>query len=702
MLGDPDLNSDNQCEWISLISRCLPCKALPKRLDDSQDARCLQHIASCFEEFTLHSTFFQVSCAIESKRKRYLKFRAEDPRCICSATMTVRMWTTADEEITVIPGEGDKKNCAFYPKSPLYDRLRLIPNFTTQSFISDTSLPSALLEVQACNGPSTCSPIDSPATELACSGSALHSTNVVSMPSIPAGDTTLEVAVEVASISNVLSDSSIESETDLFDNGNQYPESGEIVPADVSKELEEPPVHGAETNFSEAYDPKSASIHCSVDNVVHQQPFSVVESSRSARRSPLLFMQVPERDANFFGRNEILRPMEAIFTAASVSPSNNLASLDSATLIVLHGPPGVGKSAIALELTYRTQNTFDYILWLRCNSKLHLAQSFHEAAVSLGLVQDRRDHDHESSRQKLIAWLSATSSRWLLIFDDADDLQILPHFMPDRCHGSIVVTSRDSLRAGPKIGKNQRYHKFHVGPFAVEDATEFICSLVPYAFGQAAFEILTTIAEKCGCLPLALRQAGMIINHRGSIQDENIMETLEKHASCVLACQYSNSLIYGGLSSAASALINVIALLDPYCIDDAILLGAQRYKNIPLSAFPMKDEDYFEAKNELISHALLAIGAKSKIDIHRMTARSHRDKLDPDMLRGCFRSACQLLEARWPSRRKMRNIVLGNWPEFDILHSHVHELSSTLVEHDKFQRELFSGSYLRVLFLSTW
>ena len=526
MLGDPDLTSDNQGEWISLISRCLPCKALPKRLDDPQDARCLQHIASCFEEFTLHSTLFQVSCAVESKRKRFLKFRAEDPRCICSATMTVRMWTTADEEITILPGEGDKKNCAFYPKSPLYDRLRLIPNFTTQSFISDTSLPSALPEVQACNGPSTCSPIDPPATELACSGSALHSTNFVSMPSIPARDTTLEVAVEVASSSNVISDSSIESETDLFDNDNQYPESGETVPADVSKELEEPPVHDAETDFLEVYDPKSASIHCSVDNVVHQQPFSVVESSRSARRPPLLFMQVPKRDANFFGRDEILRPMEAIFTAASVSPSHNLASLDSTTLIVLHGPPGSGKSAIALELTYRTQNTFDYILWLRCNSKLHLAQSFHEAAVSLGLVQDRRDHDHESSRQKLIAWLSATSSRWLLVFDDADDLQILPHFMPDRCHGSIVVTSRDSLRAGPKIGQNQRYHKFNVGPFAVEDATEFIRSLVPYAFADAGFEILTTIAKKCGCLPLALRQVGTIINHRGSIQDKNIMETL--------------------------------------------------------------------------------------------------------------------------------------------------------------------------------
>lgn len=124
-------------------------------------------------------------------------------------------------------------------------------------------------------------------------------------------------------------------------------------------------------------------------------------------------------------------PLEDITTSVSVPSSGGSGSLDSGAIIVLYGEPGVGKSAIALELTYRTQATFDYVIWLRANSYLHLAQSFHEAAANLGLTQDRRDHNHASSRQKLIAWLSTTSSKWLLVFDNADKVQVLSHFMPN-------------------------------------------------------------------------------------------------------------------------------------------------------------------------------------------------------------------------------------------------------------------------------
>ena len=148
MLGDPDLNPNNENEWISLISKCLPCKTLPKRLNCPEDARCLQHVAACFEEFTLHSTLFQVSSAAESKRKHFLRIRAEDPRCICSATMSVRMWTTTGEEVTVPPGDGDKKNCAFYPKSALYNRLLAIPSFDAQSSLSGTPSRLPILDVQ--------------------------------------------------------------------------------------------------------------------------------------------------------------------------------------------------------------------------------------------------------------------------------------------------------------------------------------------------------------------------------------------------------------------------------------------------------------------------------------------------------------------------------------------------------------------------
>lgn len=715
MLGDPDLNPDNQNEWIPLISKCLPCKTLPKHLNCPQDARCLQHVSGCFEEFTLQSTLFQVSSTAESKRKHFLKFLAEDHRCIVSGTLTVRMWTTTAEEYTIANGDGDKKNCAFYPKSTLYPWLLSMP-FAAQPSISGTTAQLSVLEAQTSDDPTTCITMGETATDLACNGPASSQATFLTMHPTPPIDTIPVTTKGSACGSDNVSAGGVKDEASPESHNNQDPDLRRRPPEPLAAKASIESEYDIGTKSLEAITIEQARHEDSAKNVLQQnslESLSALDSSRVARRSPFLFTRVPSRDARFFGREELLIPLERVLTPVSALPSGHLASLDSGAVVVLHGDPGVGKSAIALELTYRIQATFDLVFWLRADSNLHLAQSCHEAAVGLGLVQDRKDHNHESSRQKLLAWLSTTSSRWLLVFDDADDFQNLSNFMPNRARGSIIVTSRQRFRKGPEVEEDECLHNFQVGPFAVEDATEFIRSLAPCAFDASDpatdLATLTTIAEDCLCLPLALRRVGTILNRRGSSKDKRIMAVLEQHAGRVLASQPFSPLIYANLSSASLALANVITFLDPYYIDNAILLGAQRYKDVPLSAFPMNDHDYFNAKNELIAHALLARGVDpSALDIHRVTARSLRAMLDPDNFRQGFHCASRLLEARWPSRRKMKNIVLGNWPEFDALHSHVHQLSSIFVEYDqkrqngKLKQELSNDSYLKILLQSTW
>lgn len=722
MLGDPDLKPSNMNEWISLISKCLPYKALPSHLECAEDARCLQYVAGCFEEFTLHSTLFQVSSAAETKRRRFLKFRAEDHRCIFSATMTIRMWTTTNDEAKIPPGEGDRKNCAFHTNSSLYNRLLSIPDYAAHSPISGTDAPLAVLEVQSSDGSCTCSTMGEAEQDLAVNEPAASQATFLTMPTTLSKRTIPRTNVELASGSDTVSANSITYEIEAMDHGYQYSDPGEYQPdsltAGPTSEPERLPSHELSVKPLESTSFENPRNEGSISNL-EQQPTpkdpSLREPPHVAHRPPFLYMQVPTRDANFFGHEELLLSLQAIIAPIHAPSNGDSANVDSAAVIVLHGAPGVGKSAIALELTYRTQARFSHVFWLRANSDLHLAQSFHQAAVSLGLVQDRRDHNHESSRQKFIAWLSTTGSKWLLVFDDADEFQLLflLYSMPRCCRGSIIVTSRQTVRTDLFIEGEQDWHTFEIASFGVKEATEFIRSLAPCAidaFDTAVdLAMLTTIAENCGCLPLTLRRVGMMINRLGSMEDKQLMEVLETHASCVLTFQPSSPLPYTNLSSTSLALVNVIAFLDPYCIDDAILLGAQRYKDVPLSAFPMKDDDYFDAKNELIAHALLAVSADfNALCIHRVTARSLRAKLHPDNFRVGFQLACQLLEARWPSRRKMKSIVLGNWPEFDTLHSHIHELSSIFAnefqkeENGRLTQESSNYTYLKVLFLSTW
>ena len=718
MLGCPDLNPSNQKEWTPLISKCLPCKTLPKHLDCPQDARCLQHVADCFEEFTLHSRLFQISSATESKGKNFFGFRAEDRRCICSATMTVRMWTTTDEEFTVPPGEGDKKKCAFYPKSTLYNRLLSIPKNGTQLSISASPAHLPVLETRSNNFPSDGFPMGENVTDVAVNDPVSPQAAFLAMPPISTTDTVLATTAESVDGTDITSATEYDaSSTDL---GDQNPDPGKRLldssAARANEGLESSPHQSSELKPLERIISEQARHQGSVkDTMQHDSPdvLPLLHCPRSARRPPFLSMRIPSRDAKFFGREGLLTLLASILTPVNVLPDRHVASLDSDSVILLHGAPGVGKSAIALELTYRKQATFDYVFWLRADSILHLAQSFHEAAVSIGLVRDRKDHNHESSKQKLIAWLSTTGSRWLLIFDDADKLQIIPDFLPTHRSGSIIVTSRQPFREGLHFDHDEHLHTFQIDPFVVEEATKFIRSLAPSAFDAAdpAADLATlkTIAENCHCLPLTLRRVGTIISRRGSSNDKGILAILEQNASLVLASQPASLLTYASLSSASFALANAITFLDPYWTDDAILLGAQRYKDFPSSSYPMNDGDYFNAKDELIAHALLAAGADPGIlDINRVTARSLRAKLNPNDFREGFHCASRLLEARWPSRRKMKNIVLGNWPEFDSIHSHVHELSSILVEHDrdtksrKLKQELSNESYLKVLLLSTW
>ena len=144
MLGDPNLDPENQAEWIPLILKCLPCKTLPSHLNVPQSAKCLERVARSFEEFTIHSTLFQVSGSGESKRKHILRLRrhADNHPCICSAQLSVRLWTTAAEEIAVSADQGNGKTCAFQPESTLYSKLVTIPDTYIRSAITYT--PHAL------------------------------------------------------------------------------------------------------------------------------------------------------------------------------------------------------------------------------------------------------------------------------------------------------------------------------------------------------------------------------------------------------------------------------------------------------------------------------------------------------------------------------------------------------------------------------
>ena len=721
MLGDPELTPENERDWIQLIQNCLPCKPLPRHLNDSKDAKCLERVAYGFEESTLHSTLFQVSCPSESKRRHILKKlhpRKEDHRCMCSANMSVRMWTTTAEEVPVEATEGIKRNCAFQEKSHLYHVLLAIPNIDNQLSIPENSATVKLLDVHSKDSQNVSISslnVVSASTEVTSRAPSLSSAPTPEL--LPVTTEVLERAVcsgtEATIIRNesdsvrVLGSLSPELTSEDLYAAAEGGDCGSIIfPMGGKIDCEDKEQH----SMLLVKGKQGKKGHTQRENL--QQDSSeappVLETARGARRPRFSCTKIPVRDAGFFGREETLSLLDEVFGPSEISSNDRVAHLDSRCIALLRGKPGVGKSAIASEWMYRIAPMFDNVLWIRASSELHLAQSFHEAAVSLGLVQARADHNHENSRKRLLAWLSTTSRAWLIVFDDANQLQMLSRFLPDPSKGSVLVTSRQLSSQDFDI-RDGRLHIIDVGPFSVEDARAFLRALISQGLNlgnmEAQDKSLLKMAENCRYLPIRLRRLGKDINRYILANLGKFIAMVERRAACVLVSQPS---ISGTLSSASRALASVITFFDPYHIEDAILLGAQRYKDFPLKAFPMTDQGYYDAKDELLSHDLCHNVGSHSFELCRVKRSALRAKLDPIQFRQGFGCASQLLHARWPSKRKLRNVVLGNWPEFDSLHSHVHELSSIFIEHDRrqddgvYSQELSNNAYMQILLLSTW
>jgi hypothetical protein len=110
------------------------------------------------------------------------------------------------------------------------------------------------------------------------------------------------------------------------------------------------------------------------------------------------------------------------------------------------------------------------------------------------------------------SWLSiGTNSDWLLIFDNADALNVdITKFIPSVSWGHIIVTSRDEAAIGSVALQGSV-----IGNLTVEEAVHILIarSLAPMVTPEDMLNA-EAIVELLGCLPLAVDQAGAYIRAR--------------------------------------------------------------------------------------------------------------------------------------------------------------------------------------------
>src|SRR5690348_1431789 len=150
------------------------------------------------------------------------------------------------------------------------------------------------------------------------------------------------------------------------------------------------------------------------------------------RNKEIPFWSVPYRQNAFFtAREAILAQLHTTFTA-----NDGTARLPQA----LSGLGGVGKTQTALEYAYRYRRTYQIVAWLQAYSREALEAEF-AALATLFNLPAKQEQDQKKMIQAVKQWF-ASLTRWLLIFDNADDLRLLGDFLPSPARGHILLTTR--------------------------------------------------------------------------------------------------------------------------------------------------------------------------------------------------------------------------------------------------------------------
>ncbi|KAF3933382.1 hypothetical protein ABW19_dt0205873 [Dactylella cylindrospora] len=272
----------------------------------------------------------------------------------------------------------------------------------------------------------------------------------------------------------------------------------------------------------------------------------------------------------FCGREDILKQLEEILDPAG--PSENRRA-------VLHGLGGVGKTRVTLEYINKSKDHYDAIFWISADTPIKLTQGFLKVSRKLGLSpEDDEAQDSIAAKSKVKDWLEESPCRWLLIFDNVDDPDILEEAIPATSAGSILITSRDSA-SGDIIGAEA----VQIQPFDSQAGIAALHALLKQKIVTPAdTEIAAQIVEQLGGLPLALSQISGFINQQRYALRE-FLPLYQKNAAKIDQKRVSKGsyehtlstvwkLSLDQLSGEAATLQNLLAFLDPDKIYESVLL----------------------------------------------------------------------------------------------------------------------------------
>lgn len=331
---------------------------------------------------------------------------------------------------------------------------------------------------------------------------------------------------------------------------------------------------------------------------------------RFPRDEPAI-IKAPARNARFTGRDDNLRRLRAQLRAggsAVVLP------------VTLQGMGGVGKTQLALEYLHRFKSAYDLIWWVDADPPQFIDTTLTDLGNRLGVEAEPTVPDITRSLLRALS-RGEPYDRWLLIFDNAEELEQVERFVPQG-NGHVLITSRN-----PTWG--DRAHPIPVNVFTRTESVAHLRQRVETVTEEAANQV----AEALGDLPIAVAAAGAWLAETGTPVGDYLRQ-IERHGSSHLSVEATWDLSLNRLLSQSPAAYRLLQLCSVLAPEIALDLA---YSDELAAALTPVDPSVSERlmRGALVQQinrlALLKLDVQGgQIQVHRLLQKVVRDRMSEE------------------------------------------------------------------------